>query len=353
MFCLSTFACHFKCFKLFPYCFFTIYTLSVKQHIERVYKNQDMPVDLKELCGSVPSMDFRKLVARAHTDDSSNQLRDGLMETGLISEKAKKKWSVNPWEQGHAYQMYKRINPERLRSGGASLNLYAPNRHRLYIKYCRSCVGVMSLVHDWNKDVEIALGAKLTEDTTEELKRVVRNLNTVIIDLSNKVERQTAEIEGYEKGSKWWTEWAKKQTISEEAGAKINQLRALSRRWEDTARMAKEDHSAVVTSFHRYKAESSRKQDQLQTSYAELSSASAQTTALLNCEINELKEKFKEREAHEQEREEEMERVKWERQKLKDDNGRLKRLNAQLNSSLDEKDRQMAQYRYECASDKL
>jgi hypothetical protein len=318
---------------------------SVKQHVERVYRSQDMPLELKELCGSVPSMDLRKLVERSHTEESSNQLRDGLMETNLVSEQVKKKWGTNPWEQGHAYQVYKRIDPERLKTGGATLNLYAPCRHRLYIKYCRSCVGVMSLVNDWNKDVEIALGTKMTADTNDELKKVVQNLNTVILDMSKKIGAQSEEIASLDKGSKWWTEWAQKQTISEEAEMKIKQLRTLYHRWEDTARMSKEDQATMMANFDVYKVEAIEKQNNLQTLLDEVTTAGEETGVELNNEINSLKQEIEDRNKREQEQADEIEKLKWQNQKMKDDNHRMKRLNAQLNTSLDEKDRQMAQYR--------
>ena len=319
--------------------------VSVKLHVERVYKNQDMPLELKELCGSVPSMDFRKLVQHSHSENSSNLLRDNLMGTKLVTEEAKKKWGMNPWEQGLAYQVYKRVNPERLRTGGASLNLYAPNRHRLYIKYCRSCVGVMSLVSDWNKDVEKALAAKMTKDTNDELRKVIQNLNSVILELSKKLNNQTEAIQGYEKGSKWWTEWAEKQTISNEAELKIKQLRALFRRWEDTARMSLEDQASMQQAFDMYKIDAHEKHEQLQKQLEEVTAAGEETGAELNNEIDSLKEDIARREAKEIEQADENKQLKWERQKLTDDNHRLKRLNLQLNTSLDEKDRQMAQYR--------
>jgi hypothetical protein len=305
-----------------------------------------MPIEMKELCGSVPSMDYRKLIERSHSENSSNQLRDGLMDTGLISEEIKKKWGANPWEQGHAYQVYKRIDPDRLKTGGATVNLYAPSRHRLYIKYCRSCVGVMSLVHDWNADVEMALGVKMAEDTNLELRKVIHSLNTVMSEMSTKISMQTETIEGFEKGSKWWTEWAQKQTISEEADLKIKQLRTWYLRWEETARMSKEDQAAMRQNFDEYKKEATEKQDNLQMKLDDVTASSEDAGIVLNNEIYELKKELEERKRREKEQDELIEQLQWDKQKAKDDNNRLKRLNAQLNSSLDDKDRQMEQYRY-------
>jgi hypothetical protein len=313
--------------------------------VERIYKNQDMPLELKELCGSVPSMDYRKLIERSYTDSSSNQLRDGLMSTRLVSEQVKKKWGTNPWEQGHAYQVYKRINPERLKTGGATLNLYAPCRHRLYIKYCRSCVGIMSLVNDWNKDVEIAINTKMADDTNKELREVIKNLNRVIAEMTSKMATQSEVIDGFEKGNKWWGEWAKKQTISSDAELKIQHLRAKSHRWENTARMTLEEQLTMRQNFEIFKIDAAEQQIQLQKTLDDVTATSVETGVELNSEIDALKLELEASKQREEQQNAEIEQLTWANQKSKEDNNRLKRLNGQLNNSLDEKDRQMAQYR--------
>ena len=306
-----------------------------------------MPLELKELHGSVPSMDFRSLLERSHSKLSSNQLRDNLTKTNLVSEQVKQTWRKNPWEQGHAYQVYKRIDPERLRTGGSTLNLYAPSRHRLYLKYCRSCIGVMCLVNDWNEDVEIALNTKIAQVTNTELKKVVKNLNAVILDMSKKIAFQSEKLEGFEKGSKWWEDWADKQKISSEAELKINDLRSRKRRWEEIAGMSMEDQATMSQNFHAHKVNSKEKFDNLQGRFNEVVSTTEENDSKLHSEINALKDEIEERKRKEHDMEGEMEQLQKEKRKLKDDNNRLKRLNAQLNSSLDEKDRQMAQYRYQ------
>mmetsp|Transcript_6292 Transcript_6292/g.10278 ORF Transcript_6292/g.10278 Transcript_6292/m.10278 type:complete len:1525 (+) Transcript_6292:40-4614(+) len=321
--------------------------LSVKQHVERIYKDRDMPLELKELCGSVPSMDFRKLLERSHTNESSNQLRDGLMSTNLVSKSVKQKWGKNPWEQGHAYQVYKRVNPERLRTGGATLNLYAPCRHRLYIKYCRQCVGIMSLVNDWNKDVEMAINTKMADDTVKELREVVKNLNATIAEMKYTISAQTEKIDEFEKGNKWWGEWTKKQTISSDAELKIKQLRLNWRQWEETARMAFEEKATIQRDFDLYKITETEKYNKLQNTLETVTAANDEHDTELNDEIEALKLEIEERKVREDQQDDEIQELKRQNQKSKDEANRLKRLNAQLNKSLDEKDRQMAQYREE------
>ena len=41
--------------------------------------------------------------------------------------------------------------------GGAVLPMYSPSTHRLYVNYCKKCIGVMDVVREWNADVERAV----------------------------------------------------------------------------------------------------------------------------------------------------------------------------------------------------
>jgi hypothetical protein len=72
-----------------------------------------------------------------------------------------------PWENGKKFKELK-LNESgyeyRLpKTPVAVVDLHGPSRHKLLVRYCTDCVGVMALVHDWNEAVEESL-AKNADD---------------------------------------------------------------------------------------------------------------------------------------------------------------------------------------------
>lgn len=183
--------------------------------------------DLKELSG-IPSVDIRPVLDIASTHGSSNQLRDTMITSRLASAADKASWEKHPWDN-KAYKRYNDLAGNKKKDipnhEGSSINMYAPSKHRLFVKYCRQCVGVMTLVYDWNQDVAEAFQSKIEGKTNEELRQVIRNLNSFIFEQSDKYEKLNTEYELLKKGSKWFTTWKETSTFNTDVEQKAKRFR--------------------------------------------------------------------------------------------------------------------------------
>lgn len=171
-----------------------------------------MDASLKEL-NSIPSVDLRPLIQTTddqHSQKSSNSLKDSLMKANLVSPEISENWLKNPWDQSHAYAIYRERKDQiklSMPSGGNSINLYAPSRHRLYVKYCKQCIGIMTFVTDWNSDIEKMIQKRIESKTNEELRQVIRNLNDYLIDKSEECEKLKIELDTIRSGGKYLSVW--------------------------------------------------------------------------------------------------------------------------------------------------
>jgi hypothetical protein len=183
--------------------------------------------DIKELSG-IPSVDMRPVLEIASKPTSSNQLRDTMLTSRLATAEEKANWEKHPWDN----KAYKRCNELTgnhrtipAHTPGNSINMYAPSKHRLFVKYCRQCVGVMTLVYDWNEDVAEAFLNKIEAKTNEELRRVIRNLNEFIVEQSAKYEQLLADHQKLKKGSQWFTNWKETSSYNTDVELKAKRFR--------------------------------------------------------------------------------------------------------------------------------
>jgi hypothetical protein len=183
-----------------------------------------MSTSLIEL-NSIPSIDLRSLIQTTATEDdptlthhttassstkASNSLKDSLMKSNLVSPEISENWMRNPWDLSASYAIYRENRDQRklaLPSGGNSINLYAPSRHRLYVKYCKQCIGIMTFVTDWNADIEKLIQKRVESKTNEELRQVIRNLNDYLIDKTEECEKLAGELEVIKGGKKYLNVW--------------------------------------------------------------------------------------------------------------------------------------------------
>jgi hypothetical protein len=187
-----------------------------------------MDTNLKEL-NSIPSIDLRPLVATTTTPSStpataitttaltslpppsSNSLKDSVMKAHLLSSEITEGWMKNPWDHSTSYALYRERKDQMkfsLPSGtssGSSINLYAPSRHRLYVRYCKQCIGVMTFVTEWNSDIEKLIQKRVESKTNEELRQVIRNLNDSLLDKAEECEKVKDELDMIRAGGKYLT----------------------------------------------------------------------------------------------------------------------------------------------------
>ncbi len=208
---------------------------SIRTHLENYYKKYEMENELKEL-NSIPSVDLRHLVQKTTIEDpdetSSFSLKDSVMKAHLLSsDYIQEHWMKNPWDRSKSYAIFRQRKdqmPLSLPSGGNSINLYAPSRHRLYIKYCKQCIGIMTFIAEWNTDVEKMLKQRIEGRTNEELRQIIRNLNDYLIDKSEECEKLSQELYGIKNGAKYvqtWHETEKKTYDRGDLERKIQRFR--------------------------------------------------------------------------------------------------------------------------------
>ncbi|CAE7845132.1 unnamed protein product, partial [Symbiodinium microadriaticum] len=85
----------------------------------------------------------------------------------------------------------------------------------------------MTLIADWNQDVEDAFHRRIEAKTNEELRKVIRNLNDFIFELSDNFEKLQAEHESVKKGSKWFDTWKECSSFNTDVDLKAGMC------WED------------------------------------------------------------------------------------------------------------------------
>jgi hypothetical protein len=113
---------------------------------------------------------------------------------------------------------------------GAAIQLHAPSSHRLYVNYCKECIGIMSLVQDWNYNVEEGLhqmerNQKISTEN-ELLKTTVSKLNDIILRQEEENEglrNETAELKANEA---WFQKWKEGLGVQGKEEGLLNKLHA-------------------------------------------------------------------------------------------------------------------------------
>lgn len=130
---------------------------------------------------NVPSVDLRPLVSQTfhqpEGETPSNQFQD-LMVNGATQKYA----AIDrlPWEYGKMFKEQKLSETgyeyKMPRVPVSVVDLHAPSRHKLLVRYCSDCVGLMTLAHDWNEAVEEGLRANVDKLQAHGLRQLVRSL---------------------------------------------------------------------------------------------------------------------------------------------------------------------------------
>lgn len=186
---------------------------SVDQHISR-------KVIEEKLSGlhMVPSADLRHIVDKAEktikSDGTSTMLRDTLVDAGLMDPETCKVY--NPWEQSRSYRRLNRMQkgpaynyPD---TGGNSMELAKPYDYKLFIRYCRDCVGVVQFVKSWNTDIEATLRFKAeygqVELRIQELRRVIDSLQNAVVSKEQTIIRLDEKNKELEEANHWFEKWS-------------------------------------------------------------------------------------------------------------------------------------------------
>lgn len=125
--------------------------------------------------------------------------------------------------------------------GGESIALSAPAKHRLFVKYCSDCVGVINLVRSWNAEVEDALRFRLEYGSMDhqnaELRKLIGKLNVIIENQENDLIKEAAKNKELEEANAWFHNWTDTQKVS----AISNDLKDTRRQLGEVQHMAQAD----------------------------------------------------------------------------------------------------------------
>lgn len=197
--------------------------------------------------GASSSTDLVDFALHSLSDNASEHL-NGSVVSSTLRESIQDKIQ-NPWEHSNYYRKLKIFDSRKvvfLPSGGGCLHLYAPSKFALYVKYCKDCVGVMTLIQDWNHSIEHAF--RLTfEYKNFEANRI--RLESELKDLNDTVRKQRQHIKELtdrknvlEGGSAWFETWSGgKQTSDEE-----EKLKSYVNSWKRIAEMAVSDRESAI-----------------------------------------------------------------------------------------------------------
>ena len=148
-------------------------------------------------------------------------------------------------KRGHFFSL-----PE---TGGESIPLCAPARHKLYVKYCNDCIGIISLVRSWNTEVEDAMRFRIEHGVLDqqivELRKLIGNLNIIIENQEVALNKEVAKNKELEEANSWFANWMDAGKVE----ALQSELISLKRQLTENLAMAQADIESstqnVVTSL--------------------------------------------------------------------------------------------------------
>ena len=180
---------------------------------------------------ALPSVNFQALLERAQrTDESSLAMQQNLVQAGLINVTTGK--AFNPWEKGKSFgKVMKQKKGSHYRlpaTEGESISAAAPSTHDLFVKYCKSCVGIMQFTRTWNEEVEDAMRLKSVSNSmgkdVSDLKFTVGQLNNIIRDQETQLWEKTAVIQRLRDAGVWMKSWTYQQEALEREGGLNQQI---------------------------------------------------------------------------------------------------------------------------------
>ena len=196
---------------------------------------------------AIPSVDLRHLALKNLEDSSSFHMQEPVLGSGL--QEAVKEYMSNPWEKSMMYRKLrsfeekKRVIPP---SGGGTISLYAPNRYKLYVNYCDKCIGLMTLVKDWNYEVETSLKSRydveVAEKKIENLNKFIENLNQIIIQQNDEIQILKKRNQSLESCTSWFEAWDQSKQVAE----KELKLQRMAEKWKNIAEMNMAETESVA-----------------------------------------------------------------------------------------------------------
>ncbi|KAJ1436832.1 hypothetical protein B484DRAFT_248264 [Ochromonadaceae sp. CCMP2298] len=203
--------------------------LSVKLHLDRLLdlaaktegQFSQLIADTLYDLHAVPSLDLRGLVKEAQgaPGQSSAQLRDNFVDLGILDPATLR--TLNPWDQSHGYKRIQRLEKGHAykmpAAEGESFQLAAPIAKRLYVRYCRECIGMTALIKDWNNEVEESLKFKAdfsnVDKIIQEFRGLVIRLNGTIAHQERQIVDLTDRNHNLERANMWFEKWSGTEVV--------------------------------------------------------------------------------------------------------------------------------------------
>ncbi len=217
--------------------------ISIKHFLDQLKTiNVDKPASVDDMFDSlqnlhtVPSVDLREAIdkVRSNMTQSSTQLRDNLIDAGLLDPSTCK--TLNPWEQSRAFRRLQRQRgapsyqyPD---AGGESVYIKAPSNYKLFVRHCGNCIGIMQLVKSWNTEIETAFRQmadyQIVDAQIAEFKKLIAHLTLMVADKEAEVIRLNTKNTELEVANAWFDKWAFIKESAEREEVINEQKRVLS-----------------------------------------------------------------------------------------------------------------------------
>lgn len=197
--------------------------VSIKHHLDKIndaeVDNTDTSlVRLKQNMydlHTLPSVDLRSLVenVRQSVGQSSAQLRESLVDAGLLDPESLR--TLNPWDQSRGFRRIMRI-----KKGGAckppdmegeSFSIAAPSNKKLFVRYCKDCIGMSIFIKGWNSEVEESLKFKADfaniDNHIQEYRNLIGKLNVTIENQEKQIVELLDRTHKLETANAWFEKW--------------------------------------------------------------------------------------------------------------------------------------------------
>lgn len=164
---------------------------------------------------ALPSADIRTLInnAQACVGDQSNHMLENLIDIGIVDPELCR--TLNPWEQSRGYRRLERLRKgpsHQFPNGGESISIAAPHAFKVFVRPCRECTGVVSVVRSWNQEVEKCMNFYAEHGSIDnkvtEYKRVIKSLQSIIEEKEMEVIDLIRKNNLLENASQWFDKWS-------------------------------------------------------------------------------------------------------------------------------------------------
>jgi uncharacterized coiled-coil protein SlyX len=143
-----------------------------------------------------------------------------LVDAGLLDPETLR--TLNPWDQSRGYRRIMRIKkggavkPPDLE--GESISLAAPSNKKLFVRYCKDCIGLAIFIKDWNREVELSMKFKAdfanVDALIQEYRQVIEKLNNTIEGQERQIVQLLDRTSKLETANAWFEKWG----VIKEAG---------------------------------------------------------------------------------------------------------------------------------------